>query len=199
MTPSQFSNPAQSTASESEFSDSENFARDRAIDEVLRNFDFDSVHRAMVTLNWKWSVPFSATEMGIPNLERIREQARDLLTQVWHDNEPDSLSSIGGFEAGRSEDSLHLEFVLTRGHTVLQSQADLDATKPIESSIYEAAKHLAQTERGQLALQGLRSMMDGSYSLDSRNIAAVMTILTGFYGSSTGTASDAVNDALEGE
>lgn len=196
MTPAQNSNPARSTVSESETSANENFVRDRAIDEVLRNFNFDSVHKAMVALDWKWAVPFSASEMEVPSLERIREQARDLLTQVWDDNEPDSLSSIGGFEAGRSEDSLHLEFILTRGHTVLQSQADLDG-KPTESGIYEAARQLASTERGQLALQGLRSLMDSSYSLDSRNIVEVMMILSGFYGPLTGTASDAVNDILE--
>lgn len=66
-----------------------------------------------------------------------------------------------------------------------------------EESLHDAAKHLAQTERGQLALQGLRTMLDSSYSLDSKNIQAILTLLSGFYGSFTGTASDAINDHLE--
>lgn len=180
-------------------SDDTSSLKERAITAVLERFDFDAVHQAMMALGWTWGVPFSATETEIPSVPRLREQATDLLSQVWDDNEPDLVSSIGGFQAGRTESSLHLQFILRSAHLDMRPHAADPAISPTEKALFEAAKHLAKTERGRLAISGIRSMMDQSYSLDAGNIQAVMTLLSGFYGSLTGTASEAVNEHLEAQ
>ena len=136
---------------------------------------------------------------GIPKVERIREQAADILAQVWDGNEPDLVINIGGLEADRSENALHLRFIPRTSHLDMRPQVADPAVSPTEKALYAAAQHLSKTERGRHTLKGLRLMMDHSYSLDAGNIKSVVTLLSGFYGSFTGTASDAINDQLEAE
>lgn len=52
------------------------------IDEVLRDFDFDKVHKAMVAVEWKWSVCGPA----VPTREQLVAQARELLESAVRDN-----------------------------------------------------------------------------------------------------------------
>lgn len=64
-------------------------------------------------------------------------------------------------------------------------------------SMYAAAEHLSQSERGREALAGLNQFFVRGYSLDSGNIAACTTLIEGFFGAWTGSARDAVADHLE--
>lgn len=82
-----------------------------AIAEVLKHFDFPRVHTAMTALNWHWAVPYKP-ETAVPTVARIQEKARELLSQVWDDNEPELETCVGGFRASKNDHSLALEFVL---------------------------------------------------------------------------------------
>lgn len=64
-------------------------------------------------------------------------------------------------------------------------------------SMYAAADHLSQSERGRDALAGLNQFFERGYSLDAGNIEACTTLLQGFFGAWTGSARDAVAEHLE--
>jgi len=80
--------------------------------EILKSFDFKSVHKAMVALNWCWS--FGEDEegfsrMGIPDLDYIKRSAYKKLKHAYETKH--SISS-GGFTAGWDGDVLYLVFTL---------------------------------------------------------------------------------------
>jgi hypothetical protein len=45
------------------------------LDEILDEFDFEKVHKAMVALNWKWVD-------GVPTIGDLRRTARELLNDL---------------------------------------------------------------------------------------------------------------------
>lgn len=46
---------------------------EKMIDDILENFNFDKVNKAMHFLNWGWG------GVGVPNINQLKTQARDLL------------------------------------------------------------------------------------------------------------------------
>lgn len=65
-----------------------------------------------------------------------------------------------------------------------------------ESDMYQAAEHLARTEKGRGALEGLAAFFEHGYSLDSTNQEACLKLIQGFFGSWTGSAVDAVRSSI---
>ena len=68
--------------------------RDEVVAEVLADFDFDKVHKAMVAVEWKWGL-----EPGrIPTRDELVACARGLLERIW---DRGGEARLGGFVAGR--------------------------------------------------------------------------------------------------
>lgn len=68
------------------------------IDEVMDNFDFGKVAKAMKALNWVWAT----TDFDVPEEPDIRKQVRELLNLVYDAavrTEGDYTVGTGGFEA----------------------------------------------------------------------------------------------------
>lgn len=74
------------------------------IDEILDEFDFDKVHKVMVSLDWKWH----STD-GVPAIADLRRMARSLLKQVVESKGLHSVGS-GGFTAYMHHGLLGLRF-----------------------------------------------------------------------------------------
>lgn len=79
----------------------------KEIDAVLKEFDFDRVHKAMTILDWKWSVPGSATtwagsDVQVPSLEYIKDRAKEILQNAAEEavfSKEEYYVSTGGFRA----------------------------------------------------------------------------------------------------
>jgi len=107
---------------------------DRMVDEILEEFNFNKVRKAMWHLDWKWALAAD----GIPTIEELKETAERLLRQAAEcrllkeygsvDWGTPILSSTGGFEARAWCDEtktritgLQLQFVLTEYDAGLES------------------------------------------------------------------------------
>jgi len=94
------------------------------VDEIMEEFNFAKVHKAMVALDWKWA----GSEYKIPSIESLRNEAKHLLrgaaesrlTQFKNEHwELGIINSTGGFSATAYCDkdktkitSLSLQFVV---------------------------------------------------------------------------------------
>jgi hypothetical protein len=97
----------------------------KMVDEIMKGFDFNKVHKTMVSLNWKWADSFevpSYREMKETAEHLLREAAKSRLSDTYmemHHSSP-LIVGIGGFEvkAWCDEDKsqitdLVLQFVVT--------------------------------------------------------------------------------------
>ena len=78
-----------------------------AIENILDNFDFETVHKAMKALEWTWHF----TE-GVPEIPDLRKEARRLLKDVAKRKEDKFFTSTGGFEVYKEGGFLELKFVI---------------------------------------------------------------------------------------
>ena len=50
------------------------------IDNIIDEFDFEKVHKAMTALNWKWAISITGDDgpltLQVPTLDRLKEFAR---------------------------------------------------------------------------------------------------------------------------
>lgn len=69
----------------------------RKIQSVLRNLDFEKIHRYMVTTDWKWVTPHDPYKMEVPSVERIKEFVAEGVAKVIDSNENNVMSTSGGF------------------------------------------------------------------------------------------------------
>lgn len=79
--------------------------KEKHIEEILNNFDFEKVHNIMVALDWKWF------GVGVPSVEDLKKQALELLNEIC--NYDITSSSTGGLKAIKCDDYLELEFIIT--------------------------------------------------------------------------------------
>ena len=93
--------------------------RIEAIENILDEYDFHRVQKAMEALNWIW---FSS-EGEIPSIGELRRQARSLLEDVYyHTPSPFYMVATGGFEATRTMETgdlnkyLSLKFIVEEGN-----------------------------------------------------------------------------------
>lgn len=75
------------------------------INKVMKNFNFENVHKVMTTLNWKWYM--GNGEERVPSLSEIKKEARRMLEDAVKGN----CYSTGGFEVKYNE-LLSLKFCL---------------------------------------------------------------------------------------
>ena len=72
------------------------------IDEIMDNFDFEKVHKAMTALDWKWG-------KGIPDVWELKKSARRLLKTSIEEN---TCIGTGGFLVDKDGDYISLKFVV---------------------------------------------------------------------------------------
>jgi len=80
-------------------------SKEKAIETVMENFDFERVHKAMEAVGWSY---FSAE--GTPEIASLKQTARKLLQDVADDRRITE-AATGGFSAERSTEG---EFKLFR-------------------------------------------------------------------------------------
>lgn len=81
------------------------------IDDIMDNFNFAQVRKAMEALNWKW-----ATSNGVPTMDELRNQAERLLRGA-------AKSRLGDYK------SSHWELGIINGTGGFQATAFCDRTK----------------------------------------------------------------------
>ena len=79
-------------------------SRQEQIDAILDNFDFESVRKAMVALNWTWVT--SSQDDHIPSIAEARACARNLLNEVSKSREKETCIGTGGFMASKEYGNL---------------------------------------------------------------------------------------------
>jgi hypothetical protein len=77
------------------------------IDEILDEFDFETVHRTMKALDWKWS----GCEVDIPSIGDLRRQARLLLQELFRNKY--RCTGTGGLFAYNENGIVGLRFEVT--------------------------------------------------------------------------------------
>ena len=75
--------------------------------ELLKDFDFKKVHKAMLALEWEWRMGDST--YGIPSKKTIKETARRLLKEAF---DRKATIGTGGFTASYDGETLLLMFVV---------------------------------------------------------------------------------------
>lgn len=69
--------------------------RESLIEELIEHFNFERVHIAMTTLDWRWASPNGGLTRSVPTITRLKDTARILLRTSINDK----VISSGGFEA----------------------------------------------------------------------------------------------------
>jgi len=87
-------------------------AMKKVIDEIIKDFNFEKVYRAMVVVNWCWS-----STHGVPSINELMLCAQELLNEA-SKMDTDCSIGTGGFRATKienedGEEGLQLEFILT--------------------------------------------------------------------------------------
>jgi len=91
--------------------------KEKHINHIIKEFDFNKVHNIMKYLNWAWGKYDSTNiriEYYIPTIDDLIDNSIKLLNDVY-DIDIDDYGYIesGGLKASKYEDFLGLEFVLT--------------------------------------------------------------------------------------
>jgi len=85
---------------------------DKMIDEIMDEFNFATVHKTMVALDWKWA----SSKNYIPSMDELRDQAERLLRGA-------AKSRLGDFKRS------HWELGIINGTGGFQATAFCDRTK----------------------------------------------------------------------
>ena len=80
--------------------------KEKMIDDVLSDFDFEKVHRIMEELDWRWC---EEDDAHVPSIYTLIKQAKELLSKAF--DEEDRVAT-GGFIADYCEGELSLLFAL---------------------------------------------------------------------------------------
>lgn len=83
----------------------------KQIDEIMADFAFDKVEKAMLAVDWKWHIcMFHGVEHCItPTVPMLRAKAKELLEEA---SATGKGSGTGGFEVENDGEKLWLTFVL---------------------------------------------------------------------------------------
>lgn len=102
-------------------------SQQKQIDTILDHFDFESVRKAMVALNWTWVT--SNQDDHIPSVAEARACARELLNDVAKCRSKETYIGTGGFVATKeSGNILSLRFSVddARGGDFWDEGADFE-------------------------------------------------------------------------
>ena len=79
------------------------------VEDIMQEFDFWKVHKAMKLLKWKW------VGVGVPDIYEIKKNARYVMSRA-HEVKSGRIAT-GGFEAEVTKHGISLKFVLTEWDT----------------------------------------------------------------------------------
>jgi hypothetical protein len=82
--------------------------------EIMKSFNFDAVLKHMQETNWKWYMGGGRYE--VPDIDDLRNTARDLMTKAIWDESPVSNVATGGFTAYKLPWGIELTFQLEHTH-----------------------------------------------------------------------------------
>ena len=87
--------------------------KNKLVNEVIEDFDFDKVHRVMVSLDWRWTIENG--ERTVPSSYRMMKTANRLLRDCaqYYGNKEFHTCGAGGFMASLDNGTLALQFILT--------------------------------------------------------------------------------------
>lgn len=80
--------------------------------QVLKEFDFEKVHKAMIATNWHWVFGYDEDKneiKGVPTVDTLKNRAIILLRDAYKSG---NSHSTGGFMAGWENDEMYLSFIL---------------------------------------------------------------------------------------
>lgn len=80
---------------------------DKQIQEIVKFFDWQKVHKTMTALNWTWG-----DDKNVPGIGELVQTAVSLLDTVAEGDGKYSSSSTGGFVASIEDGNLDLSFVV---------------------------------------------------------------------------------------
>ena len=100
----------------------------------MEEFDFKNVQNVMVFLNWEW-----AGVGTVPDIDRLKEEARHLLIGVSKSTKEHDRWATGGFEAIKQFDGLTLNFNLESWDCYLDEDV---VDKEAKKEEIEKLKHL---------------------------------------------------------
>ncbi len=80
---------------------------EKKIEQIMENFDFEKVHRAMAAWGWQWYLGERGS--GIPSVVDLRCTALELLAAAWDEK---TQLRTGGFTAEYIDGGLSLMFVI---------------------------------------------------------------------------------------
>ena len=89
---------------------------DPVIEEILKAFDFEKVHKAMDAMHWTW-INYIDGSQSVPTIDELKWRAEDLLNDLLKKNDvsrllPITSVSCGGFRASKEHGRLKLDFVI---------------------------------------------------------------------------------------
>lgn len=82
------------------------------IEEFGQHFQFEKVHKAMLSLNWCWNLgtdELGNDNMGIPSIQTIKNHAYKLLKDAYDNGNG---TGCGGFVAGWDGEEMFLTFLI---------------------------------------------------------------------------------------
>ncbi len=80
---------------------------EKAINEIIKQFNFNNVHKAMIAVGWTWYEP-----PVIPTIEMLKQVAIDGLNHVVNDNVPEMRTGGFTFWFEKKDNSIGMYFVL---------------------------------------------------------------------------------------
>lgn len=87
------------------------------IDQVIREFDFSRVRKAMKSVGWKWWNP-KTNKRRIPTVEEMEATVREHLNLLMKCPDPSNIR-FGGFAAYKMNSSIVLVFEIERSVGIL--------------------------------------------------------------------------------
>jgi hypothetical protein len=78
------------------------------VKEVIANFDFEKVHKAMYALKWTWWN--SKSDDGVPSTSELVMHATDMLNRAYKADHDTYKIACGGFVAHKEDNVIALSF-----------------------------------------------------------------------------------------
>jgi len=87
---------------------------EKDIENIIKNFDFERVHKVMEHLEWFWYT--SQTDNKVPSIGELMLNAKDLMERTYAEAVERRINrtalGCGGFQASYEDGIMNLQFVL---------------------------------------------------------------------------------------
>lgn len=101
--------------------------KEKHIQYIIENFNFEKVHKVMELLNWTWLM-----SNDVPTIDELKKSATRLLNDIC--KEDFDTSSTGGFKVTKYDDHLELEFIISNyDSSVLNYGSEYERKKKLKT------------------------------------------------------------------